>query len=52
MPQRSTCAFTNSIICVSAHNRIPYIQYPDIMYIQNMKRNNVTVAAMEYIFEK
>ncbi len=23
------------IICISAHNRIPYIQSPDIMYIQN-----------------
>lgn len=24
-----------SIICVSAHNRIPFIQNPDIMYVQN-----------------
>ena len=23
------------IICISAHNRIPYIQTPDVMYIQN-----------------
>lgn len=23
------------IICISAHNRIPFIQYPDVMYIQN-----------------
>ena len=24
-----------AIVCISAHNRIPFIQYPDIMYIQN-----------------
>ena len=23
------------IICISAHNRIPFIQIPDVMYIQN-----------------
>ena len=26
-----------SVVCVSAHNRIPYIQYPDVKYIQNEK---------------
>ena len=24
-----------SIVCVSAHNRIPFVQYPDVMYLQN-----------------
>ena len=24
-----------TIICVSAHNRIPFIQTPDVLYIQN-----------------
>ena len=24
-----------SIVCVSAHNRIPFIQYPDVLYLQN-----------------
>ena len=24
-----------TIICVSEHNRIPFIQYPDVMYLQN-----------------
>lgn len=24
-----------AIVCVSAHNKIPFIQYPDLMYIQN-----------------
>lgn len=26
---------STTIVCVSAHNRIPFIQYPDVMYIQN-----------------
>lgn len=25
----------DAIVCVSNHNRIPFIQYPDVMYIQN-----------------
>lgn len=24
------------VVCVSAHNHIPFIQYPDVMYIQNI----------------
>lgn len=26
---------SETIVCVSAHNRIPFIQNPDVMYIQN-----------------
>lgn len=33
------------IICISAHNRIPYIQSPDIMYIQN---TNITGTFDEF----
>jgi hypothetical protein len=33
-----------TIICVSGHNRIPFIQHPDVMYIQN---TNITGTLSE-----
>ncbi|MCR4769286.1 MAG: hypothetical protein K5874_03630, partial [Bacteroidaceae bacterium] len=30
-----------TIVCVSAHNRIPFIQNPDTLYIQNTNINGV-----------
>ena len=38
-----------AIVCISAHNRIPFIQYPDVRYIQNVNINGRFIEAHDVI---